>query len=68
MLACFIFSSYLTQIFYCNISQGVKQVLNVNRLTGRVEDAGKDSDDVAASDKAEEKSRAGSLKSVSKMF
>lgn len=40
----------------------------MNRLTGGVQDEGKDSDDIAAPDKAEEKSVASSLKSVSKMF
>lgn len=40
----------------------------MNRLTGGVQDEGKDSDDIAAPDKAEEKSMASSLKSVSKMF
>lgn len=40
----------------------------MNRLTGGVQDEGKVSDDIAAPDKAEEKSMASSLKSVSEMF
>ncbi|XP_073235097.1 cation channel sperm-associated protein 4-like [Porites lutea] len=44
--------------------KGVKQVLNVNRLTGGVQDEGKDSDDIATPDRAGEKSMASSLKST----